>query len=138
MNLEGFIPFYQLCWNEGEPLGRGSFGEVRKCTWQGIPVAVKCLGCGPKAIKDAMNEVNIVHYHQHNLKIHGITIDEENNVYLVEEFAEKGDLRRYLQSWKHYVTVDKKISLAWLVINKIKLSAIDGICHGDIKVRLHH
>jgi len=122
------IPYQDLKFDDGPPLGGGYFGEVKKGYWRGIPVACKFVY--EKSFRQKSDielfeqEVNILSSLRHpNVILYmGVCIDTKDKI-IVMEFMEKGSLHELLR--KESLTLDK--------INKIAREIALGMTylHGE-------
>ncbi|CAG8669866.1 7898_t:CDS:2 [Acaulospora morrowiae] len=136
-----FIPFEEF--KETKKIDRGGFGEIYSTTYTPTSevVILKEIFIGDEenqtSIKNFLNELKLHSSleHDHIIKFYGVSQDSEseNNIYLMMEFANEGNLRNYLLKKKDNLMWEEKIRLAIQLAEGISyLHYEQNIAHLDL------
>ncbi|KAJ7545220.1 hypothetical protein O6H91_09G110900 [Diphasiastrum complanatum] len=122
-------------------IGKGSFGEIRKVTWRGTPVAVKTIL--PSLVKDRLVVQDFIHEvdllvklrHPNIVQFLG-AVTKRPPLMLVTEFLSGGDLNQFLQS-KGALQLSQAISSALDIARGMAYlhNGPNVIIHRDLKPR---
>jgi serine/threonine protein kinase len=120
-------------------IGKGSFGEIRKATWRGTPVAVKSirssLSKDRSVMKDFQHEVEFMIKVRHPNIVQFLgAVTLRPPLMLVTEYLAGGDLHAVFKSRRR-----KESSLPPLLAVKYSLDIARGMCylHGGPNVIIH-
>ncbi|CAG8667195.1 23673_t:CDS:2, partial [Gigaspora rosea] len=120
------IPFENFG-KKKKKIGRGGFGDIYSTTCKSIPsisaipevIALKGVSVGEEdsgmSIKRFLNELKLHSMAKNDriIKFFGVSRDEDNDqYYLIIEFADGGDLRGYLTRNKNNIQWEEKLNLA--------------------------
>ena len=137
-------------WTIHEELGRGAFGRVEKGIdklQNGMEVALKFISVNKmvqrqnnkkrlKIIELIMNEIDTVHKIDHKnvikLLAYNLNVDDSGTVLLVFEYAQCGELYRFLAINK-YFNDDIAKTYFEQILNALEICHAMGIIHRDIK-----
>ncbi|CAG8685300.1 1291_t:CDS:2, partial [Cetraspora pellucida] len=135
-----FIPYSQF--NIIAPLDYGYLGRSFKVYWKKTNnvVALKKLYLKEEArndfLEDFLKEVKIhsrVEMCKNINRLLGITHDVINNIYmLITEYADKGNLRKYLKNNSSFMTWKQKVDFALQITNGIQYLHSENIIHGNL------
>ncbi|KAJ6687448.1 SERINE/THREONINE-PROTEIN KINASE [Salix koriyanagi] len=128
----------------GKELGRGHFGHTcwakgKKGEVKGQPVAVKIISKAKMttalSIEDVRREVKILKAlsgHSNTIKFYD-AFEDENNVYVVMELCEGGELLdRILSRGGRYTEEDAK-TIVVQILNVVAYCHLQGVVHRDLK-----
>ncbi|KAF0539814.1 kinase-like protein [Gigaspora margarita] len=137
---KGNIAFYKYSlFKNVQDIGKGGFGLISSADYDSTKVALKNLYT-KEATRDFVNELKqlrAINFHPNINQFYGITIDPNTeNLMLVLQFANEGNLRQYLQSkWQEgtfkislneIINIAKKITLALMRLHE------NAIIHCDL------
>ncbi|CAG8614599.1 23129_t:CDS:2, partial [Racocetra persica] len=135
-----FIPYSQF--NIIAPLNYGYLGRSFKVYWKKTNnvVALKKLYLKEEAredfLEDFLKEIKIhsrVEMCKNINRLLGITHDVVNNIYmLITEYADKGNLRKYLKNNSSFMTWKQKIDFALQITNGIQYLHGENVIHGNL------
>lgn len=126
---------------ESEPLGKGQFGQVHRCTQKDNPKAhfavkvVKKSSLTPRLFNNLKNEINILTKinSPHVVRLQDIQ-RTENNFYLVMELCNGGDLERLKElRGGHFAEVEARLVLQQLVRGFTEIYK-QQVMHRDLKL----
>ncbi|KZS98323.1 kinase-like protein [Sistotremastrum niveocremeum HHB9708] len=133
---QGFWSKYDM----GDRLGSGAFATVYKCmevstgTWYAVKDIARNRAIGVHVNEGAlMREINVLTRldHQNIVRLHEVC-EEENNLYLVMELVEGGELLHYiLQSGG--LSEGETCRIAYQICQAMSYIHSQGICHRDLK-----
>eukprot|EP01089_Gocevia_fonbrunei_P017646 TRINITY_DN5788_c0_g1_i1.p1 TRINITY_DN5788_c0_g1~~TRINITY_DN5788_c0_g1_i1.p1 ORF type:complete len:425 (-),score=50.30 TRINITY_DN5788_c0_g1_i1:130-1299(-) len=154
------IPLTQITISDTTALGHGSFGVVLRATWKGTTVAAKKIQPPIESIEVYApylhREINIlttVGSHPNLLNLLGVSCEGDRiddftaylkqgkEVYLITEFLERGDLKKYIDK-KRIKQFPEKVNEFYLSMCEIFLNVTSGmrylhehlgIVHRDLK-----
>jgi serine/threonine protein kinase len=137
--MEGWkrIEKYQFCLKK--LIGEGSYASVYlgKCIDNGENVAVKVIDkkifLNAYNLKNIQSEIDIMKmvHHENIVKLHDI-YQTTNNMYIITEFCEDGDLYRFLEKKQKLPENEAKRYLKHIMKGAKYLHA-NGIIHRDLK-----
>ena len=119
-----------------ESLGEGSYGTVyRIIDEKGKSYALKKMQVNPFMIDEAHNEIEVMRKfaHQNLVKIFESNFDGNDNLEIIMEYCEDGDLLSYYKrkskslSPTEILTIFKQIVKAFIAMN------VKGVFHRDLK-----
>ncbi|CAG8575871.1 1083_t:CDS:2 [Dentiscutata heterogama] len=135
-----FIPYSQF--NIIAPLDYGYLGRSFKVYWKKANniVALKKLYLREETqdsfLEDFLKEIKIhsnIEMCKNINRLLGITHDVVNNIYmLITEYADKGNLRKYLKNNSSFMTWKQKVDFALQITNGIQYLHSENIIHGNL------
>ncbi|CAG8804363.1 2989_t:CDS:2, partial [Gigaspora rosea] len=135
-----FIPYSEF--NIIAPLDYGYLGRSFKVHWKKANnvVALKKLYLKEEArdnfLEDILKEIKIhsnIEMCKNINRLLGITHDVVNNIYmLITEYADKGNLRKYLKNNSSFMTWKQKVDFALQITNGIQYLHSENIIHGNL------
>ncbi|KAF0492199.1 kinase-like protein [Gigaspora margarita] len=135
-----FIPYSQF--NIIAPLDYGYLGRSFKVHWKKANnvVALKKLYLKEETrdnfLEDILKEIKIhsnIEMCKNINRLLGITHDVVNNIYmLITEYADKGNLRKYLKNNSSFMTWKQKVDFALQITNGIQYLHSENIIHGNL------
>ena len=142
-SLNFYINYDEIKKEEEKQIGRGGMGELYLGEWQGKQIAIKKIKLdyiknnvlSNKFIK----EINIIASMRHpNILLYmGVTIDNNNNYYMITEYLPQGSLHEYLhppkKTKKIPLTDKQKIKIALQIAIAIQYIHSRKILHCDLK-----
>uniref|UniRef100_A0A6B2L5E3 non-specific serine/threonine protein kinase n=1 Tax=Arcella intermedia TaxID=1963864 RepID=A0A6B2L5E3_9EUKA len=123
-----------------EKVGKGFYSTVFRGTFHGVDVAIKHI----VPINYSKREVILLHReisvlktlrHPHITSLIGIIADRDEDIKMVMEFAENGDLRNYLKNSKNKPTWKERIQIAYEVASAMAYLHSRSIIFRDLKGR---
>ena len=140
-NSLNFYINYDEIKKEEKQIGKGGMGELYLGEWQGKPIAIKKIKLD--YIKNNVlsnifiNEINIIASMRHpNILLYmGVTIDNNNNYYMITEYLPQGSLHEYLhkKNKKIPLTDKQKIKIALQIAIAVQYIHSRKILHCDLK-----
>ena len=142
-SLNFYINYDEIKKEEEKQIGKGGMGELYLGEWQGKQIAIKKIKLD--YIKNNVlsnkfiNEINIIASMRHpNILLYmGVTIDNNNNYYMITEYLPQGSLHEYLhppkKTKKIPLTDKQKIKIALQIAIAIQYIHSRKILHCDLK-----
>ncbi|PKK60142.1 kinase-like protein, partial [Rhizophagus irregularis] len=123
-----------------EKIDGGHFGIISKATWKDTKVICKKLvnneSICNKPIEALRHELEMhrrLDFCQRIIRILGISLDESTKEYsLIIQYADSGNLRKYLENNFSTLTWNDKIKLAYQITEGIKFLQGEKILHRDL------
>ncbi|KAF0559892.1 kinase-like protein [Gigaspora margarita] len=120
-------------------IGKGGFGLISSADYDGVKIALKSLKT-KEATREFVNELKqlrTIKFHPNVNQFYGITIDPKtDDLMLVLEFANEGNLREYLQSKWHDNVFKISLNEIIKIANQITLGLMrlheSNIIHCDL------
>eukprot|EP00276_Gloeochaete_wittrockiana_P025023 CAMPEP_0184360246 /NCGR_PEP_ID=MMETSP1089-20130417/124110_1 /TAXON_ID=38269 ORGANISM="Gloeochaete wittrockiana, Strain SAG46.84" /NCGR_SAMPLE_ID=MMETSP1089 /ASSEMBLY_ACC=CAM_ASM_000445 /LENGTH=509 /DNA_ID=CAMNT_0026699367 /DNA_START=135 /DNA_END=1661 /DNA_ORIENTATION=- len=125
----------EVSYSESNLIGSGSFGEVYEGRWMGMRVAIKKPRVLGADIESAVrNEVALMLRVPHGniIRCYGACI-QAPNVFLVLEFAERGNLSDLLSSRKGRLSLVEKARMSVEMVKGMEFLVRSKILHRDLK-----
>ncbi|POG73357.1 kinase-like domain-containing protein [Rhizophagus irregularis DAOM 181602=DAOM 197198] len=140
-----YCKFYEYNqFNNIQQIGTGSFGNVYRASWKNSEkqFALKSFfSLNNVTIKEIIRELKIqreVDFHDNVIRCYGITkleSENENNYWLVMEYANGGSLRSYLKKNFSKLTWDDKYNMAYQLSCALSCLHSKRIVHHDLHSR---
>ncbi|CAI2182714.1 7009_t:CDS:2 [Funneliformis geosporum] len=137
---ENIIHYEYSDFNNLQPIGSGSFGNVLRTNWKSSDrfFALKTFKNDKITLKEVVNEIKLhkrVDSHPNILRFYGVTmegIDETKKYSLVLEYADNGTLNSYLN--EHFYELDwgDKFRLALQLASAVEYMHDCDIVHRDL------
>ncbi|PKY54640.1 hypothetical protein RhiirA4_473568 [Rhizophagus irregularis] len=127
------VPYSQIA--NIEQVAKGGYGTIHKATWFGKEVAIKRFSDSQYIRNSFLNEVesflqcsNLAYI----IKVYGITQDHNTKDYmLIMEYANGGDLHKYLQKKFVDITWNKKLHILWKISEGLNAIHKKNFIHRD-------
>ncbi|PKC66048.1 hypothetical protein RhiirA1_460253 [Rhizophagus irregularis] len=127
------VPYSQI--TNLEQVAKGGYGTIHKATWFGKEVAIKRFSDSQYIRNSFLNEVesflqcsNLAYI----IKVYGITQDLNTKDYmLIMEYANGGDLHKYLQKKFRNITWNTKLHILWKISEGLNAIHKKNFVHRD-------